>query len=80
MYSKKYYAVLDELNRVAPGCDYRNCVIATAFERGKTDRLTDDWLRKALLGDYEDGFITYGQALALNNIYKKAIADLVTVY
>ena len=57
-------------------CDYRNFIIAKLFTEGEQDKMTEDWLRKVLLEDVEDGFITYGQALTLAPLYKEVIEEL----
>ena len=76
MNEKIYYAALKELNEVAPNNKYRNTVIATAFAIGKSQKLTSDWLRKSLIGDVEDKFITYNEALKLYYVYSKKIDSL----
>ena len=82
MYNATYYAVLDELKKVAPyeECEYFNGIIASAFGKGKKERLTEDWLRKALLLNVEDEFMTYGQALAMKDIYLNKIEELKKVF
>lgn len=57
-------------------CEYMNTVIADAVAQGHGNKLTQDWLRRFLLENVEDGFITYGQALTLAPIYTKAIEAL----
>ena len=68
----------NEINRLVPyrECGYRNLVIADTIAEGKGDKLTDNWLMHALLRDVEDEFITYEQSLALEPIYRDAIARL----
>lgn len=56
--------------------EYRNSVVATAIARGKGSKLTEDWLRRTLLGDVEDGFLTYGQAVAIKDDYYKGICEV----
>lgn len=55
------------------GLEYRNSVVATAIANGKKEKLDEEWVRKALLTDVEDGFLTYAQALAIKDEYFKAI-------
>lgn len=78
MNKRIYYQALKTMNKMVPfkECDYRNGVIASAFAKGKQDRLNDNWIKNALLQDYEDGFISYEQAVALNPIYIKAVNTL----
>ena len=73
---KIYFAVRKELDEVAPNSEYTNSVIATAFAIGKSSKLTENWLRNHLLEDIEDDFITYEEALKLNEIYTKKIESL----
>lgn len=82
MYNHTYYSVLDELKKVAPyeECEYLNLIIAGAFGKGKKDKLTEDWLRKALLRNVEDEFMTYEQALTMNPIYLAKIEELKKIY
>ena len=70
--------VTKELNRRFPQkeLDYRNHVVATAIALGKKDRITEDWLRKGLITDIEDGFITYGQAMTIKDEYFKTIKEV----
>ena len=60
--------------------DYRIGVIAEAIAVGKKDKLTSDWVRRALLTDVEDGFITYGQAVAVNNKVINAIERVKAIF
>lgn len=69
---------LREMNRRFPQeeLSYRNMIVASVIADGKADKLTEDWVRKTLLGDVEDGFLTYGQALAVKDEYFTAICDV----
>ena len=71
-----------EMNRRFPQkeLDYRNGIVGTAIAVGKKNELTEDWLKKVLLGDIEDGFITYGQALAVKDEYYKAICEVAKMF
>jgi hypothetical protein len=62
------------------GKEYRKCVIASAYAEGRQNELTADRLRKMLLGDVEDGFISYGEALTLADYYMKAIEQLNKIF
>ena len=75
---KKMMVLRNAINEMVtfPECDYRNMVIADAIANGHKDKLTEDWLRKVLLSDVEEGFITFGQALTLQPIYMNAIKEL----
>jgi len=53
--------------------EYRNGVVAQAIATGKADKLTSDWVCRALLQDVEDDFMTYEQAVAINNEYYNTI-------
>lgn len=55
---------------------YRNGVIASAFALGRENELTENKVRNGLLGDVEDGFLTYDEALALFPKYMEAIQEL----
>ena len=74
----KMFRLRDAINVMIPfkKCDYRNMVVADAIAKGKADKLTEDWLRRVLLTDVEDGFITYAESLALAPQYTKAIEEL----
>ena len=73
-----YGRVLRAINDMVPykEADYENMVIASAFAKGHREKLTADWLRKSLLMNVEDEFMTYGQALVLEKVYTDAIAKL----
>ena len=70
--------IKEQIDKMIPyeACDYLNYIIAKLISDGKQEKMTDDWLRKVLIGDIEDGFITYGQALTLELLYRKAIDTL----
>lgn len=53
--------------------EYRNGIVASMIANGKSEKLTEDWLMKTLLGDVEDGFLTYSQAVSVKDSYWKAI-------
>lgn len=78
----KYYGVLEEMNRRFPQkeLDYRNSVVASIIAKGHEDKLTSDWLRNALLGDVEDEFMTYAQALYIKDLYFKAICEMKAMF
>lgn len=67
-----------EMNRRFPykEVEYRNSIVATIIGLGKNDKLTEDWVRRGLLTDVEDGFITYGQAITIKDEYFKAIKEV----
>ena len=75
-------SIRKEMNRRFPQSEleYRNSVVATAIARGKGSKLTEDWLRKTLLGDVEDGFLTYGQAVAIKDEYHKGICEVRSMF
>ena len=78
----KYYGVLEEMNRRFPQKElsYRNMNVASIIAKGHEDKLTTDWLRKALLGDVEDEFMTYAQAVYIKDLYFKAICELKAMF
>lgn len=67
-----------ELNRRFPQkeLEYRNHIVATAIALGKKEKLTEEWIRKGLITDIEDGFITYGQVMYIKDDYFKAIKEV----
>lgn len=67
-----------EMNRRFPQkeLEYRNGIVGTAIGLGKRDKLTEDWIRKTLLSDVEDGFMTYGQAVAIKDEYFRAVSEV----
>lgn len=71
-------AVLEEMNRRFPQVElgYRNSVVASAMAKGKKDKLTSTWLMRALIGDVEDGFLTYEQAVYVKDEYYEAICAM----
>ena len=77
-YEEKYFRFLRAMNDMVKGSqfEYRNGIIATALANGHGEKLTEDWLRKVLLGDVEDQFITYEEALAVAPKYMEAINTL----
>ena len=78
----KYYGVLEEMNRRFPQKElsYKNMNVASIIAKGHEDKLTTDWLRKALLGDVEDEFMTYAQAVYIKDLYFKAICELKAMF
>lgn len=78
----KYYGVLEEMNRRFPQkeLDYRNMNVASIIAKGHEDKLTEDWLRRVLLGDVEDEFMTYAQAVYIKDSYFKAICEVKAMF
>ena len=76
------FAILDEMNRRFPQheLNYRNMIVASIIAKGKSDKLTEDWLRKTFLGDVEDGFIEYGQAVYIKDAYYKAMCEVKAMF
>lgn len=74
----RYFKALNTLKAEVKGehTDYMNMCIASGFAQNKEDKMTEDWLRRFLLGQVEDDFITYGQALAFAPIYREEIESL----
>lgn len=60
------------LNSIKGTFRYTNMTIAALRERGKV--VTEDWLRRHLLQNVEDGLLTYEEALKLNEIYTKKLS------
>jgi hypothetical protein len=61
----------NSLNELVPENDYRNGVIATALTYGHKDRLTREWLKEALLRDYNDCFIALSEVRKEYLLYKE---------
>lgn len=78
MNNEVYFKAKAEMDRRFPQVelDYRNTVVASAIAKGKKEKLTEDWLRKTLLMDVEDGFISYEQAEYIHKDYYKAIEEV----
>lgn len=78
----KYYGVLEEMNRRFPQkeLDYRNMNVASIIAKGHEDKLTEDWLRRVLLGDVEDEFMTYSQAVYIHELYFEAICEVKAMF
>ncbi len=55
---------------------YRNMVVASAIAKGHKNKLTSEWVRNSLLTDVEDGFMSYGIAVASQNKYMMAIENV----
>lgn len=60
------------LNNIEGTDRYINITIAIAREKGKV--ITEDWLRRHLLQNVEDGLIDYEEALKMNEIYTKKLS------
>lgn len=82
MKSEIYFKVLEEMNRRFPQkeLEYRNTAVAIAISKGNKDKLTEDWVMKALLRDVEDEFISYEQAVHIHKDYYKAIEEIKKSY
>ena len=82
MKNEIYKAVLAEMNRLMPyeEVEYRNRCVARAMSLGHRDKLTEDWVRRTLLGDVEDEFITYGQAVKVQGDYYKAVEQIKAMF
>ena len=74
----KYFAVKRELDERFPYeyCKYENGTIARGFAYGREDELTEDKLRKQLLSNVEDEFMSYTEALTVFPMYMAAIKEL----
>lgn len=57
-------------------CRYENMNIAGAFAYRVEDDLTEDKVRRQLLTNIEDGFMTYSESLTMFPKYMEAIAKL----
>lgn len=70
-----YFEAKRMINELIPyrELDYSNGIVANIIALGKKDKLNTDWIRNKLLSDVEDGFLTYGQAVAINNKYIEAV-------
>lgn len=78
----RYFAVKRELDERFPYecCEYQNGVIARGFAYGREDELTEDKLRKQLLGNVEDEFMSYTEALVVFPMYMEAIDELKKIF
>jgi hypothetical protein len=78
MNNEVYFKAKAEMDRRFPQEElgYRNGIVATAIAKGRKEKLTEDWLRKTLLMDVEDGFISYEQAVYIHKDYYKAIEEV----
>ena len=74
--------VRKEMNHMIPyrELEYSNGVVATIIANGHSNRLTEDWVRRRLLTDVEDRFITYEQAIAIKDNYKKAVDKVKEIF
>ena len=74
----RYFKALNILNAEVKGnnTDYMNGCIASGFAQGKESKMSEDWIRRFLLSNVEDEFITYEEALAYAPIYRKEIDSL----
>ena len=57
-------------------CEYENWIIARAFGYRVEDDLTEDKVRKQLLANIEDGFMTYLEAVTVFPMYMNAIKEI----
>lgn len=73
-----YFAVKANLDERFPFecCEYENGIIARGFAYGREDELTEDKLRKQLLSNVEDEFMTYLEAYTVFPMYMAAIDEL----
>lgn len=76
-----YFAVKANLDERFPFkcCEYENGIIARGFAYGREDELTEDKLRKQLLSNVEDEFMTYTEALVVFPMYMAAIKEIKAV-
>lgn len=65
------YELERQLNKVGGTNNYTNMIVATANMRGF--KVTEDWIRRHLIGNVEDGIMTYGEALVANEVYIKLL-------
>lgn len=74
----RYFEVKRELDERFPYecCEYENGIIARGFAYGREDELTEDKLRKQLLSNVEDEFMTYTEALIMFQMYMTAIKEI----
>ena len=72
----KYNNALEQLNKLFKyeECKYFNMCIASGIAQGR--KVGEDEIRNMLLGQFELGFITYDQEVALNNLYNDNIAAI----
>ena len=70
-----YFEVKGYLDGRLGGLDL-NSTIGNAFAFGRQDELTSDWLRGRLLEAQEDGYMSYSEALKLNDVYLDLIEKL----
>lgn len=77
----RYFAVKRELDERFPYecCEYENGIIARGFAYGREDELTEDKLRKQLLSNVEDKFMSYTEALVVFPMYMTAIKEIKAV-
>ncbi len=82
MNEKIYFNALEEMNKRFPQkeLNYRNMVVASIIAKGHADKLTTDWLRKTLLGDVEDDFITYSQAVYIKDSYFEGMSEVKAMF
>ena len=72
---KSKYDIEDALNKIAPEDDYRNGVIGKIIEMGKKEKMDENWVRRAVLMDYEDGFIDYETSVRLYWLYIEFLSN-----
>lgn len=74
--------VKKEMDRMMPykEVEYRNGIVASIIANGRKEKLTEDWVMRTLMGDVEDGFISYEQAVYIQKEYYKAIEKVKAIY
>lgn len=58
--------------------DYMNMVVARGLATGNGNKMNEDWIRRFLDQNIEDGFVTEAEAETLKDTYKKVIEELKT--
>lgn len=74
----RYFEVKRTLDEKFPYecCRYENMNIAGAFAYRVEDDLTEDKVRRQLLTNIEDGFMTYSESLTMFPKYMEAIKEI----
>lgn len=69
----RYGEVKEQLDRIFKytECKYFNGCIASGIAQGR--KVGEDEIRNMLLGQFEIGFLTYAQEVALNKLYSDNI-------
>lgn len=76
VYYKSKYDIKRELDKIAPENEYRNLNIAKIIAIGKKDFMNDDWIRRAVFRDWDDGLIdNYDTTLRLYNLYSSYLKN-----